>query len=56
MVLPGATADYVLQGQAVIVRHLPSSGLVRLYKEATFIGIGEILDDGRVAPKRLFVS
>ena len=56
VVLPGATADYVLQGQAVIVRHLPSSGLVRLYKEATFIGIGEILDDGRVAPKRLFVS
>jgi tRNA pseudouridine55 synthase len=56
VVLPSATADYVLQGQAVIARHLPTSGLVRLYKEATFIGIGEILDDGRVAPKRLFLS
>ncbi len=56
VVLPSATADYLLQGQAVIARHLPTSGLVRLYKEATFIGIGEILDDGRVAPKRLFLS
>ena len=54
VILPIVTADYVLQGQAVIARHLPTSGLVRLYKEATFIGIGEILDDGRVAPKRLF--
>jgi tRNA pseudouridine55 synthase len=55
VVLPDATAEYVLQGQAVIVRHLPSSGLVRLYKGNSFIGIGEILDDGRVAPKRLFL-
>jgi len=55
VVLPDATAEYVLQGQAVIVRHLPSSGLVRLYKDNSFIGIGEILDDGRVAPKRLFL-
>ena len=56
VVLPAATADYVLQGQAVIARHLPTSGLVRLYKEDIFIGIGEILEDGRVAPKRLFLS
>jgi len=26
-----------------------------LYKDNSFIGIGEILDDGRVAPKRLFL-
>ena len=56
VILPQATADYVLQGQAVIVRHLPTSGLVRLYKKDVFIGIGEILQDGRVAPKRLFLS
>lgn len=56
VILPVATAEYVLQGQAVIARHLPTHGLVRLYKEELFIGIGEILDDGRVAPKRLFLS
>ena len=56
VILPAATAEYVLQGQAVITRHLPTEGLVRLYKEDVFIGIGEILDDGRVAPKRLFLS
>lgn len=56
VILPAITADYVLQGQPVIARHLPTSGLVRLYKEDVFIGIGEILEDGRVAPKRLFLS
>jgi len=56
VILPVATAEYVLQGQAVIARNLPTSGLVRLYKEDIFIGIGEILDDGRVAPKRLFLA
>jgi len=54
--LPVMTADYIQQGQAVIVRHAPTQGLVRLYRESAFIGIGEILEDGRVAPKRLFVS
>lgn len=52
--LPATTADFVLQGQAVIVRHLPTQGLVRMYREDSFIGIGEILDDGRLAPRRLF--
>lgn len=54
--LPALSADYVQQGQAVIARHAPTQGLVRLYREKVFIGIGEILEDGRVAPKRLFVS
>ena len=54
--LPAETAAFVKQGQAVIVRHLPASGLVRLYEEQRFIGIGTILDDGRVAPKRLFAT
>ncbi len=54
--LPALSADYVQQGQAVIARHAPTQGLVRLYREHAFIGIGEILEDGRVAPKRLFVS
>lgn len=56
VVLPEQTAAYLKQGQAVMVRHLPLSGLVRLYAEEEFIGIGTILDDGRVAPKRLMGS
>ncbi len=51
--LPTVTADFVRQGQAVIVRGLPTSGTVRLYDSGQFIGIGKILDDGRVTPVRL---
>ena len=54
--LPSITADCVKHGQAVLVRHLPAEGLVRLYEEEQFIGIGSIDDDGKVAPKRLVVS
>lgn len=47
-------AFYVRQGQAVIVPHAPTGGLVRIYnQDRLFMGIGEILDDGRVSPKRL---
>ena len=51
--LPTVTADFVRQGQPVIARGLPTSGTVRLYDTGQFIGIGKILDDGRVAPVRL---
>ena len=54
--LPSDTASHVKNGQAVIVRHLPAEGLVRLYEEERFIGIGSIEDDGKVAPRRLIVS
>lgn len=54
--LPSITADCVKHGQAVTVRHLPADGLVRLYDEEQFIGIGCIDDDGKVAPRRLVVS
>jgi len=49
------SAYYVRQGQPVLVPKAPSTGLVRLMgeKPGDFIGIGHILDDGRVAPKRL---
>ena len=46
-------AQYIRQGQAVTVRPLPDSELVRLYDQQEFIGIGAVLDDGRVAPRRL---
>lgn len=45
---------YILQGQPVLVPKSPTSGFVRLFgKDKEFIGIGQILDDGRIAPKRL---
>lgn len=47
-------AYYLRQGQPVIVPKAPTSGWVRLQtEESGFIGVGQILDDGRVAPKRL---
>lgn len=46
--------DYVLDGQAVVVPHAPTSGLLRIYTERNeFLGLGEVLDDGRVTPRRL---
>lgn len=45
---------YVKQGQPVLVPNAPTEGQVRLFDpNGLFIGVGEILDDGRVAPKRL---
>ena len=47
-------AFYLRQGQPVQVPHAPTAGLVRLYEgQRRFLGVGEILDDGRVAPRRL---
>lgn len=56
VVLPSITASFIKNGQPVLVRHLPEEGLVRLYEEERFIGIGCIDDDGKVAPKRLIVA
>jgi tRNA pseudouridine55 synthase len=56
VVLPSITASFIKNGQPVLVRHLPAEGLVRLYEEEQFIGIGCIDDDGNVAPRRLIVA
>jgi len=48
-------AYYLVRGQPVRAADLPRSGLVRLYTEQVgFLGVGQVLGDGRVAPKRLF--
>ena len=50
-------AYYLCQGQAVFVPRLKERGLVRLFAgDARFLGIGSVLDDGRVAPKRLVAT
>ncbi|MEP5566755.1 MAG: tRNA pseudouridine(55) synthase TruB [Halioglobus sp.] len=48
---------YMRQGQPVLVPNAPGSGMVRVALETgEFLGVGEILDDGRVAPRRLVVT
>jgi tRNA pseudouridine55 synthase len=52
--LSASTVFYIRTGNPVMVPHLQLSGLVRLFSEQNeFIGIGEIQEDGRVAPRRL---
>ena len=50
-------AYYLCHGQPVIVPHAPTSGWVRLLESSgtacRFLGVGEVLDDGRIAPRRL---
>ncbi|MBM67987.1 MAG: tRNA pseudouridine(55) synthase TruB [Haliea sp.] len=48
---------YLRQGQPVMVPNAPHNGMVRVALETgEFLGVGEILDDGRVAPRRLIVT
>jgi tRNA pseudouridine55 synthase len=47
------SAYFIRQGQPVQVPRAPVQGWVRIYAEQGFLGIGEIMDDGRVAPRRL---
>ena len=57
VLLPEGVAFYLRKGQPVLVPHSPTDGWVRIHAErAGFIGVGEVLDDGRIAPRRLFVS
>jgi len=58
VLLSANSTFYVRQGQPVQVAHAPTEGWVRLMDETgkdggAFIGVGEIMDDGRVAPRRL---
>jgi len=49
-----SVAYYLKQGQPVIIPHAPTKGLLRIYTDAReFLGVGEVLDDGRIAPRRL---
>jgi len=52
--LSADAAFYLGQGQPVLVPQAPTQGMVRLYDQSEhFVGVGVILDDGRVQPKRL---
>ena len=52
--LSADAAFYLRMGQAVLVPQAPTEGWVRLYDTSgAFLGVGQILDDGKVQPKRL---
>lgn len=58
--LPEITAEYLMQGQPVQISQAPTAGWVRIFSESeptpAFLGVGEILEDGRVAPRRLVAT
>lgn len=55
--LDGSSSWYIQRGQAVQVPKAPTRGQVLIHSaDDSFLGIGEIDADGRVAPKRLFVT
>src|SRR5690606_18670792 len=57
VVLSEAAAFYLVQGQPVMVPYSPTAGWVRLVtRENRFLGVGEVMDDGRVAPRRLMTE
>ena len=52
--LPDELAFFLRRGQAVFVPKLAVGGLLRLFtREGAFLGIGEVTDDGMIAPRRL---
>lgn len=52
--LPQSSGFYLRQGQPVLVPNAPCDGMVRVALDTgEFLGLGEILADGRVAPRRL---
>ena len=54
LVVSEATTFYIQQGQSVVVPKSLKSGMVRIADAGgMFLGVGELRDDGKLAPKRL---
>ena len=48
---------FLRQGQPVLVPNAPRNGMVRLaFKNHEFFGLGEVLENGRIAPRRMVVD
>jgi len=57
MTLSRDMAHFFRHGQPVLIPRAPVTGWLRLYDEGEgFLGVGEVLDDGRVAPRRLILT
>lgn len=56
--LTDTAAFYLLRGQAVQVSERPQDGEVRLYRgsDSAFLGVGEVNDEGLIAPRRLVAN
>ena len=55
--MAAATLDEHFPGRILLSLGAGAPGLVRVYgPERRFLGVGEVLRDGRLAPKRLFVE
>lgn len=53
--LDSASQFYLERGQPVQVPQAPASGWVRICDAAeTLLAVGEVMDDGRIAPRRMF--
>ena len=46
-------AWYFGRGQAVVVPGAPTAGWLRVYEGERFLGLGEVIPDGRITPRRL---
>lgn len=57
LILADSASYYLLKGQPVWLPQAPTTGWVSLFnKDERFLGVGEVLDDGRVAPRRLLTQ
>ncbi|MFA7522394.1 MAG: tRNA pseudouridine(55) synthase TruB [Halothiobacillaceae bacterium] len=57
VVLDAASVNPIRHGHPVFVPNAPQTGWFRLYApDDLFLGMGEVLDDGRTAPRRLFAA
>jgi len=58
--LPESMAWYIRRGQPVMAakayREAREGDIVRIFDSGVFIGVGQVLEDGRLAPKRLVVE
>ncbi len=58
--LPESMAWYIRRGQPVmaakVYREAREGDIVRIFDSGAFIGVGEVLEDGRLAPRRLVVA
>ncbi|MFN2382055.1 MAG: tRNA pseudouridine(55) synthase TruB [Guyparkeria sp.] len=57
VVLDATSVNPIRHGHPVFVPNAPQTGWFRLYApDDLFLGMGEVLDDGRTAPRRLFAA
>lgn len=55
--LDADSAFHIRHGHPVFVPKAPQTGWFCIYgPDDLFLGMGEVLDDGRVAPRRLFAA